>query len=145
MSTNYSPLFLLMRKKKITQKEIVDSCGISPSTFTKMKKGENITLKILDKICEYLNCDYSDVITRNIDNNIYNSTIINNITIINSTIDDYIKYKNISLVQFSKECGISYNTLLSIRNGYTPTKNTLIKLFSLDCDFQNILSKNMRK
>lgn len=144
MSTNYSPLFLLMRKKKITQKEIVDSCGISPSTFTKMKKGENVTLKILDKICECLNCDFSDVITRNIDNNIYNSTIINNITIIISTIDDYIKYKKISLVQFSKECDISYNTLLSIRNRYAPTKNTLIKLFSLGCDFQNILSKNMR-
>lgn len=144
MSTNYSPLFLLMRKKKITQKEIIDYCGISPSTFTKMKKGENVTLEVLDKICEYLNCDYSDVITRNIDNNIYNSTIVNNITIINYAIDDYIKNKNISLVQFSKECGISYNTLLAIRNGYAPTKNTLIKLFSLGSDFQNILYKNMR-
>ena len=144
MSTNYSPLFLLMRKKKITQKEIIDSCGISPSTFTKMKKGENVTLEVLDKICEYLNCDYSDVITRNINNNIYNSTITDNINLINSAITEYIKIKNISLVQFSRECGISYNTLLTIRNGYAPTKNTLIKLFSLDCDFQNILSKNMR-
>lgn len=144
MSTNYIPLFLLMRKKKITQKEIVDSCGISPSTFTKMKKGENVTLEVLDKICEYFYCDYSDVITRNIDNNIYNSTIINNITIINSTIDEYIKNKKISLVQFSRECGISYNTLLSIRNGYAPTKNTLIKLFCLGYDFQNLLYRNMK-
>lgn len=143
MPTNYSKLFLLMRKKKVTQKELIEGCNISPSTFIKMKKGENISLDILDKICAYLNCDYSDVITRKNSNNIYSYDIANKLNAINCAINEYMILKNLSLTQFSKLCGISYNTLLSIRNGYIPTKNTILKLFNIEKDFQKILIDNL--
>ena len=140
MSINYSPLFLLMRNKKVTQKELIDNCKISPSSFLKMKKGEYVSLELLDRICDYLNCDFKDILTRDKDSNIYDSNISINLNNINEAINKYIKIKNINLVQFSKECGISYNTLLAIRNGYVPSKNTILKLFSLGSEFINLIS-----
>jgi len=36
--------------------------GISSSTLAKMGKGENISLDVIDKICELLNCRIEDIL-----------------------------------------------------------------------------------
>ena len=36
--------------------------GISSSTLAKMSKGEAVSITIMEKICEELNCDFGDII-----------------------------------------------------------------------------------
>jgi DNA-binding Xre family transcriptional regulator len=37
-------------------------CGISPNTWTKINKGEEVSLTILNKICSALGVSYGDII-----------------------------------------------------------------------------------
>ena len=37
--------------------------GISSSTLAKMSKGEIVSLTVLEKICDELNCDFGDLIS----------------------------------------------------------------------------------
>ena len=62
MSFTYKPLWKLLIDKDMSKKELMKSVGISKSTLDKMSRGENISLKILDIICNYFNCKIEDVI-----------------------------------------------------------------------------------
>ncbi len=46
------------RNEKGQLREVV---GTSKSTFTKLGKNENVTLPVLLDICEYLKCDFGDI------------------------------------------------------------------------------------
>jgi DNA-binding Xre family transcriptional regulator len=46
-----------MKKVDLTSK-----LGISSSTIAKMTKGEMVSMNILGKICEELDCDFGDII-----------------------------------------------------------------------------------
>jgi DNA-binding Xre family transcriptional regulator len=46
-----------MKKVDLTSK-----LGISSSTVAKMTKGEMVSMNILGKICEELDCDFGDII-----------------------------------------------------------------------------------
>ena len=54
-----------------------------------------------------------------------------------------MKVYSLSKAKFCKKCGLSYNTLSSLLNGYIPSKNTVIKLISLGNDFTSILTKHL--
>lgn len=45
------------------KKELMDKTGISPTTISKMVKGEAVSLAVLGKICQELDSDIGDVIT----------------------------------------------------------------------------------
>ena len=38
-----------------------EAVGASKSTFAKLGKNENVTLPVLLNICEYLECDFGDI------------------------------------------------------------------------------------
>ena len=38
------------------------AAGIAPSTLTKMKKDEDVSLRVLGKICKALDCDFKDMV-----------------------------------------------------------------------------------
>ena len=142
MAINYSKLFLLMKEKKILQKDIIEVCKLSPNTFIRMKKGQSISLETLDKICEFLNCDFGNVISRGNKNLLLeNSNVSFETTSIKYAITEYRKVYQLSINKFCKLCGLSYNTYAALLNGYVPTKNTIIKLISLGNDFTSILTK----
>ena len=42
--------------------DLVERVGISSSTFAKMSNGEIVSLAILEKICEELECDFGDLV-----------------------------------------------------------------------------------
>lgn len=62
MSFSYKPLYKLLVDKEISVETMRKALGFSFSTTTKMKKGENVSLDVLDKICNYLHCGLNDVI-----------------------------------------------------------------------------------
>lgn len=41
---------------------LVERIGISSSTLAKMSKGEAVSMSIMEKICEELDCDFGDLI-----------------------------------------------------------------------------------
>lgn len=58
---DYSPLWQTMKEKKISQYQLLKS-GIDNKTLDSIKKGNNITLLTLEKICAILDCTPNDVV-----------------------------------------------------------------------------------
>lgn len=62
MSVSYKKLWKLIIDKDMTNVEVRKSSGISPATFTKLKKNETVSLDVLVKLCNVLHCEIGDII-----------------------------------------------------------------------------------
>ena len=58
---DYSPMWQTMKEKGITQYRLLKS-GIDNKTLDAVKKGNNITLLTLEKICNILECTPNEVV-----------------------------------------------------------------------------------
>lgn len=58
---DYSPMWETMRRKEISQYSLLKA-GIDNKTLDSIKKGNNITLLTLEKICTILDCTPNDVV-----------------------------------------------------------------------------------
>ena len=58
---DYTPLWETMRRKEISQYSLLKA-GIDNKTLDTLKKGNNITLLTLEKICAILDCTPNDVV-----------------------------------------------------------------------------------
>ena len=59
---SYKPLLKLLVDKNMTKTQLREQLGISMATLTKISKDEYISMKVLDDICNLLNCKIEDVI-----------------------------------------------------------------------------------
>lgn len=64
MAVSYKKLWKLIIDKDMTNVEVRKAANVGPSTFSKMKKNEYVTLEVLDKICEVLDCEIGDIVER---------------------------------------------------------------------------------
>lgn len=62
MAVSYNGLWKLLIDRNMKKTDLLDDIGISSSTLAKMSKGEDVSMSILEKICEKYNCDFSDII-----------------------------------------------------------------------------------
>lgn len=62
MAFNFKPLWKLLIDKEMTKKQLMVATGISKSTMDKMARNEQVSLDILDRICNYFNCSIEDII-----------------------------------------------------------------------------------
>lgn len=62
MAVSYNGLWKLLIDKNMKKMDLVEKVGISSSTLAKMSKGETVSLTILEKICDKLDCDFGDII-----------------------------------------------------------------------------------
>lgn len=60
---SYNGLWKTLIDKNMKKKDLVEQIGISPTTISKMTKGEAISLTILGKICELLGTDIGDLVS----------------------------------------------------------------------------------
>ncbi len=58
---DYSPLWVTMKTKRISQYKLLQG-GIDNKTLDSLKKGKNITLLTLEKLCRILNCTPNDIV-----------------------------------------------------------------------------------
>ena len=58
----YNGLWKLLIDKNMKKMDLVQKVGISTSTLAKMGKGEPVSLEVLGKICDKLDCDFGDII-----------------------------------------------------------------------------------
>ena len=47
----------------MNKKDLTTQLGISSATIAKMGKGEKVSLEVLQKICEYLECNIGDIMS----------------------------------------------------------------------------------
>ncbi|HAI92274.1 MAG TPA: transcriptional regulator [Butyrivibrio sp.] len=62
MPVSYNGLWKLLIDKNKKKIDLINNLGISSSTIAKMTKGENVSMSILEKICDELDCDFGDII-----------------------------------------------------------------------------------
>ena len=61
MAVSYKKLFKILLDRDMKKKEFRDFVGISYSTMSKLEKGENTTVEVLEKICLKLGCGINDI------------------------------------------------------------------------------------
>lgn len=62
MKLSYKKLWVKLVELDMKKTEFAKKVGISSASVAKLGKGANITTDVLLKICEYLNCDISDIV-----------------------------------------------------------------------------------
>ena len=65
MAVSYNGLWKLLIDKNMKKMDLVENenIGISSSTLAKMSRGEAVSMSILEKICQELDCDFGDIIS----------------------------------------------------------------------------------
>ena len=61
MAVSYNGLWKLLIDKNMNKVEM-KLVGISSSTVAKMTNSELVSMKVLEKICEKLDCDFGDIV-----------------------------------------------------------------------------------
>ena len=55
-------IWKLLIDKNMKKVDMMNQVGISSSTVAKMTNGELVSMKVLEKICEKLDCDFGDIV-----------------------------------------------------------------------------------
>lgn len=59
---SYKRLFKKLIDLDMTNNELIEKSKVSKSTFYKMKNGQNVTMDILLRICNALDCDIEEIV-----------------------------------------------------------------------------------
>jgi Predicted transcriptional regulator len=62
MKFSYNGLWKVLIDKNMKKKDLIDKTGISPTTISKMVRGDAVSLMIIGKICVELGTDIGDLI-----------------------------------------------------------------------------------
>ena len=63
MTVSYVGLWKLLLEKGLQKQDLVEQVGLSSATVAKMGKGELVSNKVLEKICDFLGCSVNDIIS----------------------------------------------------------------------------------
>lgn len=62
MSISYNKLWKLLIDKNMTKTELRLKADIATSTLAKLSKNEQVSMEVLLKICNVLNCTLDDIV-----------------------------------------------------------------------------------
>lgn len=63
MAVSYNGLWKILIDKKMKKMDLVEQIGISSSTVAKLSKNEAVSMSVLEKLCDLLECDFGDIMT----------------------------------------------------------------------------------
>lgn len=61
MPFSYKPLWKLLIDRDMSKKDLMEAASISKSTMDKMGRSKIVSLEIIDRICNYFDCNIEDV------------------------------------------------------------------------------------
>ncbi len=61
MAISYNKLWKLLVDKKMSKADLRRATGLAPNTMTRLRRDEEVTLSVLNKICTVLGADIGDV------------------------------------------------------------------------------------
>ena len=62
MAVSYNRLWKLLIDKNMSVAEMRRAADIAPNTVTRMKKDQEVTMSVLEKICAVLDADFGDIV-----------------------------------------------------------------------------------
>jgi DNA-binding Xre family transcriptional regulator len=62
MKISYNKLWKLLIDRKMSKATLRKAVAMSPNTMTKMRRDEEVSMGVLLKIANYLDCDISDMV-----------------------------------------------------------------------------------
>lgn len=148
MSVYYYKLFDVMKEKNITQKQLIERINASGSTFAKIRSNEFVSLEFIDRICEELGCDISDVVTRvppvaDIATSKSKFDLLNQIA--RETLTWYMDANVLSAKQIAEMCEMSLNTVKEFLKGKTISTASHVKLIRLGKEYNDELGRRLEQ
>ena len=61
MALSYNKLWKLLVDKKMSKADLRKAAGIAPNTMTRLRRDEEVTLSVLNRICVVLDVNIGDV------------------------------------------------------------------------------------
>lgn len=61
MDISYNKLWKLLVDKKMSKADLRKAAGIAPNTMTRLRRDEEVTLSVLNRICVTLDVNIGDV------------------------------------------------------------------------------------
>ena len=61
MAISYNKLWKLLVDRKMSKADLRKAAGVAPNTMTRLRRDEEVTLAVLNKICTTLKVDIGDV------------------------------------------------------------------------------------
>ncbi len=62
MAISYNGLWKLLIDKKMNKTDLMNEVKLSSGTIAKMSKDEPVSMLVLEKICNKLDCDFGDIV-----------------------------------------------------------------------------------
>ena len=62
MAISYNKLWKQLIDKKISAAELRKKADIAPNTLTRMKKDQEVTMQVLERICKVLGSDFGEIV-----------------------------------------------------------------------------------
>lgn len=59
----YDKLWETMRRKNITQYQLVHTYGLSKSLLHRLRKNEGVSMNTINTLCNILDCEIEDIVT----------------------------------------------------------------------------------
>ncbi len=69
MTVSYVGLWKILIEKGMKKQDLIDEIGLSSATVAKMGKGEPVSNKVLDRLCDFFDCNVNDLIRYESENN----------------------------------------------------------------------------
>lgn len=63
MTVSYSGLWKKLIDKNMYKKDLTEKLNISSATMAKMGKGECVSMDVMERICEYMDCNIGDIMS----------------------------------------------------------------------------------
>lgn len=63
MAVSYNGLWKMLIDKKMYKKDLTAELNISSATMAKMGKGEIVSMDVMERICEYMDCNIGDIMS----------------------------------------------------------------------------------
>lgn len=62
MEVSYGKLAKIMQDKRIKKKDLKEKAHLGWTTISKITNKQDVSMEVLKKICEFLNCDIGDIV-----------------------------------------------------------------------------------
>lgn len=142
MSIYYYRLWDLLEQKGLTQSRLAKELDISTATFARMRRDQFVSLETVERIREYLGCDFSDIITSIPPNTWRSKEQVTSfpaekyLAAYRAALKVYMAENALTPAAISTQTTLSPNTVKGFLSGKPLSARSLVKLMGLGQAFQ---------
>ena len=61
MTISYKKLWIMLAEREMSKEELRRQAGLSPATLTKLRRNQSVSMEVLMKIAEVMDCNIGDM------------------------------------------------------------------------------------